>query len=160
MGIGKWFGGLFQQPQKQRGTQPTGREPKKGQAIMGASFGWMTECATPCPACSRLVVLLMPGPPIRGKRAQTVGKHSCIHCGSDIFAASTIDGQMIVATHCQLAAGQLQFGNPVELRVLEGAAIAGCSGPHLVPSVPLVVGRGPDGQPALLTPEDLGLASS
>lgn len=144
---------------KQRGTQVTGREPKKGQAILGASFGPITECATQCPACSRLVVVLMPGPPIRGKRAQTVGKHCCTHCGSDIFAARTMDERMIVATHCRLAAGQLQFGNPVELHVLEGATIAGYGGARL-DVVPLVVGRGADGQPALLAPEDLGLGPS
>lgn len=160
MGIGKWFAKLSGSPQSQRAPQRQGPHPGKGQGILGASFGPMTECATPCPACSRMVIILMPGPPIPGKRAQTVSKHRCIHCGSDIFAARTVDGGMIVATHCRLAAGQLQFGNPVELQVLEGATVEGYGSTRLAPPVPLVVGRGPDGQPALLAPEDLGLGSS
>ena len=159
MAIGKWLSRMFRGNREQDYAPPAaGQSGLTGKAILGPSHGPATECATACLGCNRLVVILMPGPPVRGKVAQAIYKHICVHCACELFAMSTPDSRMLLGTHCQLAGGQVQLGNGVELQVLERASIQ--DGGARLTVIPLVVCRGPDGKPALLTSEDLGLSSS
>jgi hypothetical protein len=144
---------------QQRGAQPSSSKPGRAEAILGQKYDTMTECVTDCPTCHHPVMILMPGPPIRGKRAQTINKHKCVHCGNDVLAMTTLAGQMVVGTACHFIEGRIAFENAVALEVMDGAYSLGGGNPRLE-AIPLVVGRGRDGQLALLTSEDLGLRLS
>jgi WD40 repeat protein/Zn ribbon nucleic-acid-binding protein len=142
---------IAQQPQK---PKRTGKPP----AIFGHSFGVARECGTVCLSCNRPVVILMPSAPIRGKIAQIVMKHTCVHCQRNLYAMTTPDNKLLLGTDCRLSGNQILLGQASELEVWEGATLAGHGG-ALLKAIPLVVGKDPSGQPALLSAEDLGLNS-
>jgi hypothetical protein len=107
-------------------------------------------------ACGELVILRMPPQAIRGERAQTIFKHSCMHCQSDLFAMTSIFGEMLVGENCRVTEGQVEMDNCTKLQVLNEVSeseLTSLTYARLLITAPLVVGRGPDGKQALLLPD-------
>jgi hypothetical protein len=153
------FSRLFKKTMQNPASVKESQKPntiRKPPAIMGRSLGPSRECGTVCLNCNRPVVILMPSAPIPGKVAQIVMKHTCVHCKSDLYTMSTLDNKLLLGTSCRLLGNQIQLGRAVELEIWEGANLAEHNG-ALLKAIPLVVGKGPNGQPALLSAEDLGL---
>ncbi|MFQ5472733.1 MAG: hypothetical protein ACE5FA_07610 [Dehalococcoidia bacterium] len=135
----------------QRGASVT-----KQLAFLGRTVGAGTELTTECLRCRELVTLRIAPAPIRGERPQVVMQHVCVHCGAELFALTLPDNRAFLCERCWIADGLLRHENAVLLDIAEGAQVVG--GGHRCKATPLTVGRGRDGQPALLSPDDLGLS--
>ena len=130
----------------------------KRMAILGSDCGGGTrECFTECIACGKPVTILLPGPRIPGERAQVIMKHRCVHCGQALFALTRFNGQAALSLDCAIEGGGLRMNRWCELEVLEDAHAARGGEATRCRAEPLVVGNGPDGRPALVSPKDLGI---